>query len=183
MEWGNFNDDTPVALTEVERDIHERIGENTLNSYSAGVMSNIYRAGAMLRNHMEREVLGEYGLSFTAFIVMVTLWVWGDMESQWLAGKAGVTKGTLTGVVKTLERRGLCQRVGHAQDKRKVIVSLTDEGRTAIAKIVPHYNEEETRLVMGLNQESQVLVAASLRTILATGSRLKMESRDPSQRS
>ena len=55
-------------------------------------------------------MLADVGLSFTAFTVMWVLWVWGELESRELAVDAGITKGTLTGVVGTLERRGLVAR-------------------------------------------------------------------------
>lgn len=136
-------------------------------------MTNIYRVASILRNHMEREVLGEYGLSFTAFIALFTLWVWGDMEPQRLASKAGVTKGTLTGVVKTLERRGLCTRSAHPLDRRRAIVSLSGEGLRVVEKVAPLYNQEESRLVAGMDTDTQIALASSLRMIVATGAQLK----------
>ncbi len=176
MAWGFFGEEH-VELTDVEKDIGARIGERDVDVYATGVMSNIYRVASMMRNHMEREILVDDGLSFTAFIVMFTLWVWGDMESQRLAGKAGVTKGTLTGVVKTLERRGLCVRGGSAEDRRRVIVSLTENGANVVQKLAPLYNREESRLVDGLSLENQLLVANSLRAVLKTGSKLKAGSK------
>ena len=61
-------------------------------------------------------MLADAGLSFTAFTVMWVLWMWGEMESRAAGRRAGVTKGTLTGVVGTLERRGL---VGPAPGPRR----------------------------------------------------------------
>ncbi len=175
MAWG-FIDDEPVEITAVEKDIRARIGSYEADIYASGVMTNIYRVASMLRNHMEREVLGEYGLSFTAFIVLFTLWVWGDMEPQRLASKAGVTKGTLTGVVKTLERRGLCKRNDHPLDRRRAIVSLSNEGLRVVEKVAPLYNQEESRLVAGMDPDTQISLAGSLRMIVATGARLKASS-------
>ncbi|MDA8208743.1 MAG: MarR family transcriptional regulator [Actinomycetota bacterium] len=176
MAWG-FIGNEPVEITSLERDIRARIGSYEADVHASGVMTNIYRVASILRNHMEREVLGEYGLSFTAFIVLFTLWVWGEMEPQRLASKAGVTKGTLTGVVKTLERRGLCIRQVHPQDRRRAIVSLSDEGVRVVEKVAPLYNREESRLVAGMDAETQVALASSLRMIVATGVQLKSGSR------
>ncbi len=175
LAWGFFGDEQ-VELTPVEKDIRARVGDRPVDLHATGVMSNIYRVASMMRNHMEREILFDSNLSFTAFIVLFTLWVWGGMESQRLAGKAGVTKGTLTGVVKTLERRGLCERSGNPQDRRRVIVSLTEEGAKIVQNLAPLYNREESRLVEGLSVEVQILVANSLRSILATGAQLKSQS-------
>ena len=69
-------------------------------------VSNIYRAANVIRNHMERQVLADEDLSWAAFTVLFVLWIWGDQQTRHLAAEAGVTKGTLTGVLKTLEKRG-----------------------------------------------------------------------------
>ena len=69
-------------------------------------VANVFRVASAARAHLERTVLAEVGLSFTAFTVMWVLWVWGETESRELAIDAGITKGTLTGVVGTLEGPG-----------------------------------------------------------------------------
>ena len=69
-------------------------------------VSNIYRAANAIRNHMEQKVLADEDLSWAAFTVLFVLWIWGDQQTRHLAAEAGVTKGTLTGVLKTLEKRG-----------------------------------------------------------------------------
>ena len=45
--------------------------------------------------------------------MLFVLWIWGDQQTRHLAEEAGVTKGTLTGVLKTLEKRGLARRRAH----------------------------------------------------------------------
>jgi MarR family transcriptional regulator, organic hydroperoxide resistance regulator len=64
------------------------------------------RAANAIRHHMEQQVLAEEDLSWAAFTVLFVLWIWGDQQTRHLAAEAGVTKGTLTGVLKTLEKRG-----------------------------------------------------------------------------
>ena len=71
-------------------------------------VANVFRSASAARGYLERTVLADVGLSFTAFTVMWVLWVWGEMETRDLAVDAGITKGTLTGVVGTLERHGSC---------------------------------------------------------------------------
>ncbi len=172
LSWG-FAGDDEEHLPPLERDILVKFGDRGVDRFATGVMSNVYRVASLLRNHMEREVLGECQLSFTAFIVLFTLLTWGEMEANRLASRAGVTKGTLTGVVSTLERRGLCKRTVHSSDKRKVLVSLTDDGTKLIEMIAPQYNKEEARLVSDLTLDQKVETGNALRTILATGVKLR----------
>lgn len=172
MAW-TFSEDSSADFIQAERDVRERVGGDTIDFAAMGVISNVYRVASAMRNHMEREVLANYELSFTAFVVMFVLWVWGDSESYKVASRAGITKGTLTGVVKTLEKRDLCSRVAHDFDKRRVIVALTPQGVATIEKIFPLYNYEETRLVAKLEESERLAMGHSLRTVLRTALELK----------
>ena len=57
-----------------------------------------------IRNHMEQQVRPRATCPGGVHRA-VRPWVWGDQQTRHLAAEAGVTKGTLTGVLKTLEKR------------------------------------------------------------------------------
>ncbi|MGH3159342.1 MAG: MarR family transcriptional regulator [Streptosporangiaceae bacterium] len=114
-------------LVQAERDIRDRIGEQELDFGAMAAVSNIYRAANVIRNHMERTVLTGEDLSWAAFTVLFVLWIWGDQQTRHLAKEAGVTKGTLTGVLKTLEKRSLARRRAHDGDGRLVLVGLEED--------------------------------------------------------
>ena len=71
------------------------------------------------------------------------LWVWGEMETAELASECDLAKGTLTGMVTTLERQGLVERNRVAADRRRVTVALTDDGLATIEDLFPRFNEFE----------------------------------------
>ncbi len=124
-------------LVQAERDIRGRIGDQPLDFAAMAAVSNIYRAANAIRHHMEQQVLAEEDLSWAAFTVLFVLWIWGDQQTRHLAAEAGVTKGTLTGVLKTLEKRGLARRRAHDSDGRLVLVSLEPPGRAVDRAPVP----------------------------------------------
>src|SRR2546426_130287 len=97
------------------------------------VVSNLFRVSTAIRRKMEAAVLAPDRLSWTSFVVLWVLWVWGEMESRALADAVGISPPTTTGVVMTLERRGLVQRERHASDGRRVRVSLTRAGRRKLS--------------------------------------------------
>src|SRR5207249_3183967 len=76
-------------------------------------------------------------LSWTSFVVLWVLWVWGELESRDLAAAVGISRPNGTGVVTTLEGRGFVRRRRGARDGRMVIVSLTDVGRLKIEELFP----------------------------------------------
>ena len=124
-------------LVQAERDIRDRISGQPLDFAAMATVSNIYRAANAIRHHMEQQVLAEEDLSWAAFTVLFVLWIWGDQQTRHLAAEAGVTKGTLTGVLKTLEKRGLARRRGHDEDGRLVLVSLEPPGPRGHRAAVP----------------------------------------------
>ena len=57
-------------------------------------------------------MLREHGLSWTGFVVLWVVWIWDGLETRRAADNAAISKATLTGVVKTLEARGLIDPPG-----------------------------------------------------------------------
>ena len=155
-------------LVQAERDIRARIGEQELDFAAMAAVSNIYRAANVVRNHMERQVLVDEDLSWAAFTVLFVLWIWGDQQTRHLAAEAGVTKGTLTGVLKTLEKRGLARRRGHDADGRLVLVSLEPKGQDIIERLFPAFNRGEAQVSAGLTGHEKNQLASLLRTIIRT---------------
>lgn len=149
-----------------ERDIRARIGEQHLDVAAMAAVSNIYRAANVVRNHMERKVLADEDLSWAAFTVLFVLWIWGDQQTRHLAEEAGVTKGTLTGVLKTLEKRGLARRRTHEEDGRLVLVSLEPKGLAVIERLFPAFNMGEAQVSSALSEREKAQLATLLRKII-----------------
>lgn len=130
------------------------------------LVSNIYRAATTIRRRMQQQVLATEQLSWTAFVTIWVLWIWGEMETRHLAAEAGVTKGTLTGVLDTLERRDLVRRHRHEDDRRLVSVALTDEGRALISRVYPRFNREEAAVAGVVPEQQRAAVTDGLRRIV-----------------
>lgn len=146
----------PHTLAETERAAESRISGLELDIESMHVVSNLFRAANAVRNHMERNVLTPADLTWTAFVVLWVTWIWGSAETRVIAEETGVSKATLSGVLTTLEKRGLVERRKSEDDGRLVLVTLTAKGRRLITKLFPQINEEEalaTRLLPGGSKE------------------------------
>jgi len=155
-------------LVQAERDIRARIGDQELDFAAMAAVSNIYRAANAIRHHMEQQVLAGEDLSWAAFTVLFVLWIWGDQQTRHLAAEAGVTKGTLTGVLKTLEKRGLARRRGHDADGRLVLVSLEPRGLDVIERLFPAFNRGETLVSASLTDREKDELASLLRKLIRT---------------
>lgn len=157
-------------LLDAERRIEARLGERPLDFDSMLAVSNIYRAATAVRRRAESEVLAEFSLSWGGFTTLWVLWVWGDLQTAELAEACDLSKGTLTGIVKTLERRGFVKRRRLEEDRRKVVVALTKPGLEAIETVFPRFNRYEAQVVSHLSRtEKQNLAELLRRVIVAAG--------------
>ncbi len=154
------------GLLPAERKVLERLGHLPLDFRAMWAVSNLFRASTAIRRHMEREVLAADRLSWTAFVALWVLWVWGEMESRDLAAAVGISRPTSTGVVTTLERRRFVRRQRNSEDGRMVRVSLTERGRRRIEELFPKFNAEEVALTAHLTPQEQEAMAATLRSML-----------------
>ena len=121
-------------------------------------------------DRLEQELLSRWSLSWGGFTCLWVLWIWGEMESRRLARQCGIAKGTLTGVVSTLVKRGLVIRRRQPGDRRRVAVSLTPAGLALIRELYPLFNASERALTSGLSDEEKALLARFLRSIMSRAS-------------
>jgi MarR family transcriptional regulator, organic hydroperoxide resistance regulator len=157
---------TRPAPQEAERVVAERTAHLDLDHRAMAVVSNVFRVSTAIRRHMESHVLAPDRLSWTAFVALWCLWVWGEMESRDLAAAVGISKPTGTGVVTTLERRGLVRRRRSRDDRRMVRVALTARGRRTIESLFPRFNAEESALAASMTARQQDTLAELLRALL-----------------
>lgn len=75
-----------------------------------------------------RPFLDELELTYTQYIVMLVLWEHGSLTAKELGQKLYLDSGTLTPVLKSLEKKGYLERKRSGSDERHLVVSLTDAG-------------------------------------------------------
>jgi len=114
------------------------------------------------------------GLTWTGFVVLWAVWIGNDVETRHAAESAAISKATLTGVVKTLESRGLLTRRVSEADRRLVILELTPAGDALMRDLYPVFNAAESEVVAGLSDRSLKDLTRSLRLIVT-----ELEAREP----
>lgn len=163
-----FASDDHEDLVRAERDVRLAFDGLDLDLASLSAVSNIFRAATAVRNHMENGVLAPNELSWSAFTTLFVLRVWGEMDARSLAREAGVTAATLTGVMNTLEARGLIKRTSDRADRRRVVACLTPGGRRVIDQVMPKFNRHESLVTQALTDAERDALALSLRIVMRT---------------
>ena len=154
------------GLLPAERRIQQQLGHLPLDFRAMWAISNVFRSSVAIRRHMEAKVLSEDRLSWTSFVGLWVLWVWGELEAHAFADAVGISRPTATGVLRTLEGRGWVARARDPRDGRTVLVSLTSEGRAKIGELFPRFNQEEAAVASALTDAEQDQLASVLRTLL-----------------
>ena len=100
--------------------------------------------------------------SAAAFNVLTILDGAGEpLPPSTIAERMILTRGTITGIVDSLERHGLVRRLRHRGDARMRLVEITAEGQSHVRRIVPWLHDVERRWL-------DCLTAAEQRQLLRT---------------
>ncbi|MBQ3854066.1 MAG: MarR family transcriptional regulator [Anaerovibrio sp.] len=76
-----------------------------------------------------KPLLDEIDLTYTQYITMMALWEHEQLSAKELGAILYLDSGTLTPVLKTLEKKGFVERQRSKDDERSLIVSLTKSGK------------------------------------------------------
>ncbi len=154
-----------LALERSENAMAERFRELAVDLPAMAAVGNLYRAVGTVRNHIERSVLTPNDLTWTGWEVLWVVWIWGEIEARHVATESGISKATLTGVVDTLETRGLLARRQDNADRRRVLVRMTPAGTRLMTKLFPAINAVESELAAGLEPDEVLKLAHLLRKL------------------
>lgn len=105
------------------------------------------------------------GVSMSNLHVMSMLERHGELSMSRIAEALDVSMSNATGVVDRMEERGLVERVRVPDDRRVVLVHLTDAGRTALEEIEVFRDEAVGRIVDQLDERQLTRLATTLRDL------------------
>lgn len=88
----------------------------------------LYGAASRM-NRMHKPFLDPLGLTFPQYLVMLELFNETPRTVGELGSKLGMDTGTITPVLKRLEAAGRIRRTRDRTDERRVLITLTDEGK------------------------------------------------------
>ena len=159
------------TLAETEQATRVRVQHLPLDFAASHALLSLYRAANAVRGHLTNNVLRPHDLTWTGFLVLWTLWIWDSMETRDVAESVGISKGTLTGVAKTLAARGLIERIPSTADRRLVNLRLTDAGLDLMDRIYPEFNKTESHVVGDLDARDLETMTQALRTLVETSER------------
>jgi DNA-binding MarR family transcriptional regulator len=113
---------------------------------------------------VSNEHFARYHLSEGRFVVLIMLHTTpgGEMCCSDVAESTGVSRATVTGLVDGLERDGLVRRVDYPEDRRRITITLTANGRRLLDQLLPDHMRRIASVMSNLSKSDR----KALRTLL-----------------
>ncbi|WP_300347524.1 MarR family transcriptional regulator [Clostridium sp.] len=111
-----------------------------------------------------KPILDEYNLTYTQYLTMLVLWEEEKVTVKGIGQKLHLDSGTLTPLIKKLEKMNLVMKYRSADDDRVVIVELTEEGKELKEKIVDV--PKKAFCSLGLEKEDVIKLRKNLDDLL-----------------
>ena len=132
------------------------------------VLSRVTRLAYRVDRH-RAEAFGAHGLEAYEFDVLAALRRSGEpfsLSPGQLVRETLVTSGTMTNRVDRLAARGLVEREDHPDDRRGVLVRLTDAGRAKVDAALASLLAAERTILASLSRPDQDQLVKILRRLL-----------------
>ncbi|WP_229069775.1 MarR family winged helix-turn-helix transcriptional regulator [Actinoplanes sp. DH11] len=140
-----------------------------LETEAMGLFGRIYRLARIAGAATER-AYAPFGIGRPEFDVLATLRRAGapfQLSPGALAASMMLSSGGTTARLDRLERAGLVERSPDPDDRRGVLVRLTEKGRTTVDQAVGAGLAEQQRLMAHLPPDRRAALAELLRELLA----------------
>lgn len=156
------------TLEETERAMKAHVDSLPLDFAAANALSSLFRAANAIRAELTNRVLRNQDMTWTGFVVLWVVWIWDGKETRHVAESADISNATLTGVVRTLESRGLILREGDENDRRLVRLRLAPDGAAMIKRIFPEFNAVESEIICKLWSNNVTTLTRALRDVVGS---------------
>lgn len=140
----------------------------TLDLETEGIVERIWRLSRHL-DQSTRETLDAYDLSFGEWRLMGHLRYAGPPyrgKPGKLAKRLGLSSGAMTNRLDNMERRGLLRRLDDPEDRRGVIVELTEEGQKLWEESVSVQAQKESIVASALDDDERRRLNDLLRRLM-----------------
>jgi DNA-binding MarR family transcriptional regulator len=120
---------------------------------------------------MHNETLEQLGLTLSDWHVLTALRWSGEpyrRKAGWLARRADLTSGAMTSRLDALEKEGLVRRLRDPEDRRSVLVELTEKGREKHEQAMAIQAPKEALLAKALTDREKEQLNSLLRRVMIT---------------
>lgn len=123
-----------------------------------------------------RQLASKHGLTGPQLVCLRTLLRLGPVTPSVLSREMDLSQATVTGILDRLAAQGLLGRTRHAEDRRRVIVDLTEAGRNVLRSAPSPLQDIFSGRLASLSVEERAAIHDSLERIVEM---MRAEAIDP----
>ncbi len=129
------------------------------------------QVGHLLRRAHQRHTwifqkrIGDRSLTPVQFAALVKLNVLGEVSQNQLGRNTAMDASTMQGVIKRLASRGLIERKADPNDRRRLLLSLSEEGKKVLELAIPSGRIITNSTLSPLSDDEQKTLIALLKKI------------------
>ena len=147
-----------------------------INPSAIKAYATLLRTGSELLTAFE-SIFSHHGLSQGRVLTLIVMnrTPAEDVNPSYLARKVGVKRATMTGLLNGLERNGLIERLIQPEDRRKISVRLTAQGRHLLDQVLPEYYRNIAKVMSTLTEKERQDLMSLLQKVNQGLSSLRQE--------
>ncbi|MGH2776849.1 MAG: MarR family winged helix-turn-helix transcriptional regulator [Actinomycetota bacterium] len=120
------------------------------NKLATEVVINLIRTSGFLITELDR-ILRRYGITGAGFnVLMILRGERGPLSPFEIGERRLVTRGTVTGLLDTLEKQELVVRRPHPEDRRMLLIEVTEHGQTLLEEVCDELFPAHAEMMAGL---------------------------------
>ena len=113
-----------------------------------------------------RLLVQQHGITGPQLIVLREIAATGSISAGDLAKRVSLSKGTVSGILERLEKRGLVVRQRSSDDRRQVHIQATDQGIAMLGSAPSPLQDQFVRKFSKLQDWEQSLILSSVQRIV-----------------
>ena len=119
-----------------------------------------------------RSALKDFGITTPQFDLMVKIYFNGDMTQGKLTQELHLAKSTVSGLLDRLESKNFIKREKDMNDKRNVIISLTNKGNAVIERVIEERVKFLRKLIKDFDEKEVHTLINSLEKLVEASENL-----------
>lgn len=147
--------------------------DQALSKSHIRVWLKMLRLCSEVKGVIRERLKSDFDTTLPRFDVMAALYRYQQgLKMSEVSGVLRVSNGNITGIVDRLEIDGLVERIPVENDRRAMVVKLTQQGLEEFERRAKRHEEWIDDMFVGLNHESSVALIEQLNSILEQVSNL-----------
>ena len=134
---------------------------------AAEIYASLIRTGAALHQEIDRAMVATFDVPQSVLNSLAVIDGAGEPLTPSQIGERTLTSSaTMTGTLDVLEHRGWVRRLPNPEDRRSLLIEITDEGKSVADRMLPGIRKIERAVLAELSAKEQSSVLKQLSKVL-----------------